>query len=72
MKEKVNFIVAPDLSPLNNRINFIIVNCLQNIFINFNLRHFRSKTTVTLSMDTNISFLDKIMGNSPEIIHFET
>jgi len=31
MKEKVNFIVHEKLSPLNNRIDFIIVNCLQHV-----------------------------------------
>ena len=36
----------------------------------FNLINFRSKTTFT--MYTKSSFLEQIIGNSPEIIHFET
>ena len=36
------------------------------------LIHVRSKTTFTMSMYTHLSFLEQIMGNSPEIIHFET
>jgi len=46
-----------NLNPLNIRINFIMY---------FNLIHFRSKTTFTMSMYA------QIMGNSPENIHFET
>jgi len=38
----------------------------------FNLMHFRSQTTVVMSMYTKSSFLEQIMGNRPEIIHFET
>ena len=38
----------------------------------FNIIHFRSKTTFTMSMYTKSSFLEQIMGNSPENIHFET
>ena len=38
------------LSPLNNRINFIIV------IVYFNLMYFRSKTIFTLSMDIKIKF----------------
>ena len=40
--------------------------------MHFNLMHFRSKTIFTKSMYTKSSFLEQIMGNSPEIIHFET
>jgi len=40
------------LSPLNNRINFTIVNCLMY----FNLIHFRSKATFTISIYTKIKF----------------
>ena len=42
-----------NLSPLNNRINYIIVYCLRHIF---NFMHFRSKTTLTMSMDTKTKF----------------
>ena len=37
-----------------------------------NLIHVGSKTTFTMSMDTKISFLEHITGNSPVINHFET
>ena len=40
--------------------------------MHFNLIHFGSQTTLTKSMYTKSSFLEQIMGNSPEIIHFET
>jgi len=33
---------------------------------------FRSKTTFTMSIYTNIKFSRTDNGNSPEIIHFET
>ena len=38
----------------------------------FNLMHFRSQTICTMSMYTQINFLEQIMGNGLEIIHFET
>ena len=41
-----------NLSPLNNRINLVLL-IVSNMY--FNLMHFRSKTTFT-SMDTNIKF----------------
>jgi len=34
--------------------------------------HFRSKTTFTMSMYTQIKFSRTDNENSPEIIHFET
>ena len=50
------------LNPLNNRINFIIVNCLQHAL--FNLMHFMSNTTFTMSMlcTHKSSFLEHKMG----------
>ena len=51
-----------NLSPLNNRINLVHL-IVSNMF--FNLLHFRSQTTFTMSMYTQIKFW--IMGNSPEI-----
>jgi len=41
---------------------------VSNMF--FNIMHAMSQTTFIMSMDT--SFLEQIMGNGPEIIHFET
>ena len=38
----------------------------------FNLMHFRSKTTFTDQWIQQSSLLKQIMGNSLEIIHFET
>ena len=59
MKEKVNR--YENLNPLNNRISFIIVDCLLHILImhfnmNFNPMHLRSQTTFTMSMYTQIKF----------------
>ena len=39
-----------NLSPLNNRINFIVSNMY------LNLMHFMSRTTLTMSMYTQIKF----------------
>ena len=38
----------------------------------FNSMYLGLKTTFAMSMDTKSSFLEQIMGNNPEIIHFET
>ena len=42
------------LSPLTNRINFIIVNCLEHVHIN--IMNVRSKTILSMSMYTQIKF----------------
>mgnify|MGYP000367357639 FL=1 len=72
MKEKVNFIVAIDryenLSPLNNRINFIIVNCLQHVIL-FMLGLNQHLPCQCIHKS---SFLEQIMKNGPDIIHFKT
>ena len=51
------------LSPLNNRINFVIVNCLQLVGL---------KQQLPCQWIQKSSFLEQIIENSQEIIHFET
>ena len=57
------------LSPLNNRINFIIVKCVHYILKYY---AFRSKQHLPFQSIHQSSFLEQIMGNSPEINYFET
>ena len=53
MKEKVNFIVA---TVMKIWADSITVSTLLLFNMNFNLLHFTSKTTLTMSMDTKIKF----------------
>ena len=53
MKEKVNFIVA---TVMKIWADSITGSTLLLFNMNFNLLHFTSKTTLTMSMDTKIKF----------------
>ena len=56
-----------NLSPLNNRINFIIVNCLQHVIL-FMLGLNQHLPCQCIHKS---SFLEQIMKNGPDIIHFK-
>ena len=72
IKEKVNFTVATVIKIWPHLItgSTLLLLIVSNMY--FNIMHFRSKTTFTMSMYKESSFLEQIMWNSPVIINFET
>ena len=70
-KGKLNFIVATVKKSWAHWItgSTLLLFIVSNMF--FNIMHFRSQPTFIMSMYTKSSFLERIMGNGPAIIHFE-